>query len=81
MTTFEKLKKKILSDTGYVLEKFERQYIGKHQRNAGAFRWTAKIENGGTDVGSEWAANVLLKMERIVMIKDLRTGEYIVYPK
>lgn len=75
MTTFDRLKLKILKDTGIELTSFKRTYAGIHQRASGAFVWTATMQ-GRLCCGSTISASELLTQERIEMVEASSPGAY-----
>lgn len=65
MTTFERLAKRIKSDTGIELINFRRTYAGHWQKSNGNWIWGAyDAENSAHDVGSCISATELLKSKK-----------------
>ena len=69
MSTFEKLRVRIKRDIGVELTDFKRTMAGRVMMGSGAFSWTSKIVDSGSEVGSGFSATYLLnKKEPLSMI-------------
>lgn len=67
---FEKLKQKILNDTGHELVDFKRTYASRQMKGSGAFAWVAKHKEGNFDVGSICTAKELLSRDKLEIETD-----------
>lgn len=70
MSVFERLKLKILNDTGIALEDFRRLAASLDMRSSGAFIWTAKEIGSFRDAGSGETATNLLKLKKISIVDE-----------
>jgi len=77
MKTFEKLRKKILIDTGIRVISFERTYAGRNQKQAGAVSWIGFLEDKSTVSGYDTATE-LLKAGKLEWRRVRGTGEIVI---
>lgn len=63
MKVSEKLKERLEKEFGITATNFKRTYAGWHQREEGAWRWSARTFKG--DIGSQYPMTYLLKCKKI----------------
>ena len=68
LSTFEKLRIKILNDLNLDCENFKRTYAGRNMQSSGAFVWSCTIKNNTCEYGSSISATELLKKEKLILI-------------
>jgi hypothetical protein len=78
MSTFEKLRLKILKDTGYDLINFKKTYAGQNQLQSWAWTWTADFRSGIFNIGSSFTAKELLSRDKIEISEDRSGNEEVI---
>ena len=76
MKKFDKLKQKILKDTGWELYDFQRTYAGRNQLASGAASWFARVKEDGKKTHATvegWGtATQLLRAEKLEISTNWR---------
>lgn len=67
MSTFDRLKEKILNDLSIHTKDFRRTNPGHWQLKSGAWKWACKVIGQSGEIGSKYTATDLLKSNKLII--------------